>query len=117
MSRKKKESLEEVLITSWHGTPVLKADERRLFLGTFYERVITFATEEDFKKNLVDEKVMKSFKDERAKELLINSRYVSKLSKYLNLANKHGLKYKVVSRKKECTDIILVVASQKAIRK
>jgi len=48
--------------------------------------------------------------------LLINSKYVKELSKYINIAQDKGLNYRVVSRKEGSTDVILVIASSKAIQ-
>ena len=117
MKKKSKESLNDVLVRSYHGVPVLKADEKRVFLGTFHERVIEYITEEELGNRDFSQRIKEALNNKKAKELLINSRYVSEMSKYLTIASKKGLKFKVVARKKESTDVVLVIASDKSVRK
>ncbi|MFP4456771.1 MAG: DUF1694 domain-containing protein [Clostridia bacterium] len=117
MSKEKnKDSLEEVLINAYHGTPVIKPDEYRKFLGTFEERIIGFLLVDDLKDCEKHKEIEALMNDDKAEMLLINSKFVKELSNFINIANNKGLKYRVVSRKEGSTDVVLVIASNKALQ-
>lgn len=111
-----KNSLEETLKRAYHGTPVIKPDEYRRFLGTFEERVMLFLLKEELNDDDKLQKVKEYMDYDQAEVLLINSKYVQELSEYINIAKDKGLSYRVVSRKEGSTDVILVIASSKAIQ-
>ncbi len=111
-----KNSLEETLKRAYHGTPIIKPEEYRKFLGTFEERVLLFLLKEELRDDDKLQKVEEYMDYDRAQLLLINSKYVKELSGYINMAKNKGLNYRVVSRKEGSTDVILVIASNKAIQ-
>jgi len=111
-----KNSLEDTLKRAYHGAPVIKPDEHKKFLGTFEERVILSLLEDELNDSDKLEKIDEYMDCNQAEVLLINSKYVQELSKYINMAKDKGLSYRVVSRKEGSTDVILVIASSKAIQ-
>lgn len=115
MEKENKDILEETLMKSYHGTPQIKPEEQKKYLGTFKERVIFFLVKDELKNKDKYQKVDEALENPKADIILINSKYIKDLSCFLNVARKKGLKHRVVSRDEKSTEIVLVVASNKAI--
>lgn len=116
-NEKDKDSLlEDTLAKAYHGTPMIKPDEQNRYLGTFKERVIVFLLKEELEDLEKLQEVEKFMNNTQADIILINSKYIKELSKYIKIAEGKGLNYRVVSRKEGSTDVILVIASNKALR-
>lgn len=112
----KKDSLKETLVHAYHGTPVLKAEEKKKYLGTFKERVIYTLTTAELKNIEKRRKARKMLSHKEAKVLLINSKYINDLADFVGYAHEKDIGFRIVSREKRDTDVVLVVASNKAVR-
>lgn len=113
-----KSLLENTLLQAYHGVPELKVDEKRKYLGTFAERVISYLTViESTKSKEMNPKITDAMNNEQAYVVLVKGNYIKKLGDYIAYAQDKNLKFKVVSRPDSNKDIILVVASKKAFQK
>ena len=94
---KKTNELEHAIQAGIHGTPQLRPDEKRRFLGFFRERVIQAVT---FKQILTAEgmQVMEeAMKDSRGVELVIHKRARTRAMPLVVQARKQGLDFTIVS--------------------
>ena len=117
-SKKQGEDLETTLSQAYHGVPELKIDEKRKYLGTFAERVISYLTSQeltDSKK--LNQKITDAMHNEQAHVVLVKGNYIKQLGGYIAYAQENKLKFKVISRPDSNKDIVLVVASKNAYKK
>ena len=111
-----KSLLESVLSQAYHGVPELKIDEKRKYLGTFAERVISYLTVSELTKK-INPKIINAMHNEQAYVVLVKGNYIKRLGDYIAYAQDNNLKFKVVSRPDSKSDIVLVVASKRALKK
>ncbi len=111
-------NLEDYLKQGIYGPKEIKPDEKRKFLGTFRERVIIALFVEQLYENGIYKEVEEEMKNSRGAKLLLNGAVPYRfLSKYVKLANTHGLPFTIVEKKDAETDIGLVLAYDHAINK
>ncbi|MFF2587836.1 YueI family protein [Peribacillus butanolivorans] len=115
MSRLK---VEDYLEQGMYGPKEIKPGERREFLGTLRERVIVVLKKPQvFELNVYPEieEMMKQFP---LSNLFLNGQMdYQYLGKYIKLANRHNIPYKIVLNKDHNSELGLVLAEKNAINK
>jgi uncharacterized protein YueI len=112
---KKSSELEKAVQAGVHGTPQLRPDERRRFLGFFRERVIQAVT---FKQFLTDEgfKVMEEvLSDPRGVELVIHQKARSRAMPLIAQARKEGLDFTIVSNPNLRGEVAVILVAKDAV--
>ncbi|MBM7615133.1 YueI family protein [Alkaliphilus hydrothermalis] len=111
------DDLKRVLDYALHGTPQLKADEKRKWLGEFRERVLMGIT---FQQALEDEAIRyveNALKDPMGEILIVNNRIPMKImTKYMQLAKRMNKEYKTMAT--NCIEAMgVVVVNRRAINR
>jgi uncharacterized protein YueI len=112
---KKSNELENAIQTGIHGTPQLRPDEKRRFLGFFRERVIQAVT---FKQVLTAKgmQVMEeAMKDSRGVELVIHKRARSQAMPLVVQARKQGLDFTIVSNPNLRGEVAVLLVARDAV--
>lgn len=112
---KKSSDLENAVRTGIHGTPQLRPDEKRRFLGFFRERVIQAVT---FKQILTTKgmQVMEeAMKDSRGVELVIHKRARSRAMPLVVQARKQGLDFTIVSNPNLRGEVAVLLVARDAV--
>lgn len=113
-----KHSVEDYLKQGIYGPKQLKPAERRLYLGTFRERVIIVLTKLQVGKDDVYNEVINLMEENSDAQLLLNGHMnYSFLSKYIKHATDIGLSYTVVTNADYNSEYGLVLAHNYAINK
>lgn len=111
-----KSDLERILIEGAFGTPELRAEERKHFLGELEERVLAHLTRHKIEGPGVDAKVAKAVADPRAKGVVIHADVpILASAKYRKLAEAHGLAVTMRDDPSYEGDVGLVVVSDEAV--
>lgn len=111
-----KSDLERILIEGAFGTPELRAEERKHFLGELEERVLAHLTRHKIEGPGVDSKVAKAVADPRAKGVVIHADVpILASAKYRKLAEAHGLAVTMRDDPSYEGDVGLVVVSDEAV--
>ncbi|MBM7693432.1 uncharacterized protein YueI [Peribacillus deserti] len=111
-----KENVDDYLQQGIYGHKELKPEEKRKFLGTFRERVITALYIGQVTEKKVYKEVAEAINQYPNSALLLNGEITySHISKYVKLANQQNIPYKVISNLENDTDIGLVLASKEAV--
>jgi uncharacterized protein YueI len=114
----KKPTVEEVLQQGIYGALETKPEERRKFLGTLRERIIVALYKTQVREPKVYPQVERYMKEYNKAQLFLNgSMDYGELSKYVKIAQKYKINYKIVTNKEHDTDIGLVLALENAIDK
>jgi uncharacterized protein YueI len=112
---KKTNELERTIQAGIHGTPQLRPDEQRRFLGFFRERVIQAVT---FKQIQTPEglKIMEeALGDSRGVELVIHERARTRAMPLIIQARKQGLDFTIVSNPDLRGDVAVILVAQDAV--
>ncbi|MDP4163264.1 MAG: YueI family protein [Bacillota bacterium] len=113
-----KQTVDEILQQGILGQKETKPEERRKFLGTLRERIIVALTQSQVRENGIYLEVEQEMKGNPGSHLLLNGHMsYNEVSKYVKIANKHQVKYTMVTNKEVNTDIGLVLAMDIAIDK
>lgn len=113
-----KPTAEDYIKQGIYGPKELRPDEKRLFLGTFRERVVIALTQHQVKRDEVVPEVDQLIKQNKEAQLLLNGHIdYSFLSKYVQRANEHGTSYMMVTNKDYNSKYGLVLANDHAIHK
>ncbi|WP_419880688.1 YueI family protein [Peribacillus sp. B-H-3] len=111
-------NVDEILHQGIHGKKEIKPDEKKKFLGTFRERVIVVLTQAQVRETKLYEEVAGFMNEHKDAKLLLNGKVdVSHLNKYITLASRYHIPYKIVINKEGETNLGLVLAKEYAIDK
>jgi uncharacterized protein YueI len=113
-----KTELERTALSSLHGPPELKKQEKRKYLGVFRENVMIRLSMQQVKEPGVYPEVLQSLRDKRSAVLIANGMIDTAITKkYQALARKTGKSYKVVAGDEYDPDAGIVVASRDAVNR
>lgn len=105
------------MLTGIHGTPQLRPEEKRQFIGEFAERVLASLTKQQVENEAVDRAVAQAAADPRARLIVIHGDVSSDAaSKYRQLAEAHGLESTRRFDPSFTGDVGLVVVSDRAVK-
>lgn len=111
-----KNELERTLLTGLHGTPSIKADEKRDYLGVFREQVMGILLTPQVKEPAIYPEVALLMKDKRATGMILNGNInPSLIKKYSDLAVAAVLPVKTVTGPEYNPATGLVIASNTAV--
>ncbi|HYF75563.1 MAG TPA: YueI family protein [Symbiobacteriaceae bacterium] len=112
-----KSPLERTLLTGIHGTPQLRREEKRHFIGEFAERVLVSLTKQQVETEAIDRAVAQAAADPRARLIVIHGDVSSDAAvKYKQLAEAHGLESTRRFDPSFTGDVGLVVVSDRAVK-
>ncbi len=113
-----KHEVDEYLQQGIYGTKEIKPEERKKYLGTLRERVIAVLYQSQVLEEEVYPEITQLIKDHPKASLFLNGNMnYTHLSKYVELANRYKIRYKIVLNKDYNTDLGLVLAEETAINK
>ncbi|WP_175986622.1 YueI family protein [Bacillus sp. Marseille-Q1617] len=113
-----KPTIDDYLENGMYGQKQTKPDERRKFLGSLRERIVIALTQNQVREKKVYREVEASLKEHPGAKLLLNGNMnYDYLTKYIKLANQHGVSFSMVTNKESQTDIGLLLAYDHAINK
>lgn len=110
-----KSELEKTVAAGIHGTPQLKAAERRRHLGFFRERIIQAVTFDQIKTRAGIAGINSALKDARADELVIHNKARMAAINCIAEARKAGVDFTITSDPKLIGDIAVIVAAKTAV--
>lgn len=111
-----KPSVDDALKEGIYGLKEIKPEEKRKFLGTFRERVVIALKIGQVAQQKIYPQIEQTMKEYSAARLLLNGNIAyEQLLKYINLAKKNHIEYKLVTN--HDTEIGLVLAMNHAIDK
>lgn len=112
-----KSPLERTLLAGIQGTPELRREEKRQFIGEYAERVLASLTKQQVENQAVDRAVAQAAADPRARLIIIHGDVPSDAAaKYKQMAEAHGLESTVRFDPSFTGDVGLVVVSDRAVR-
>ncbi|MGE7878951.1 YueI family protein [Peribacillus muralis] len=115
MSRSK---VEDYLEQGIYGPKEIKPGERREFLGTLRERVVIVLKKSQVFETNVYPEIEQMMKRHSDANLLLNGQMdYQYLGKYIKLATRHDIPYKIVLNKDHNSELGLVLAEKDAINK
>ncbi|WP_353893150.1 YueI family protein [Proteinivorax hydrogeniformans] len=110
-----KDPLEQALLKG-QGISGLKADEKRVFLGQYRERVIIALSTDQVEHPGTYPEVNEAIKHPRASKLILNRHAdLDKASEYIELARKESIEFTTISSMQKDTHIGLIVAADNAV--
>jgi uncharacterized protein YueI len=113
-----KPNVDDILQQGIHGPKEFNPEERRQFLGTLRERIVVVLTQEQVRSKGIFPGIESFLKENPGAHLLFNGNIAySVISKYVKLAKKYNLSYKMVTNKEYDSEIGLVLAYYHAIDK
>lgn len=113
-----KPTVDDYLQQGIYGPKELKPEEKRLYLGTYRERVIIVLTQLQVSEENVYKEVEQSMQKNRQAHLFLNGHMnYSFLSKYIQKANELSITYTVVTNKDYNSKYGLVFAHDYAVNK
>lgn len=113
-----KQNVDDYLQQGIHGAKEIKPDERRRFLGTIRERVVVVLTKAEVRREQIEPEFMQLLKDNSSAQIFLNGNMnYTYYSKYIALAEKMNVAYKVVTNKEHDSEYGLVLAYDYAIDK
>ncbi|MBP3039625.1 YueI family protein [Bacillaceae bacterium Marseille-Q3522] len=111
-------NLDDYLQQGIHGKKELNPEERRKFLGTLRERIVLALMQEQVYEKGVYSEVESAFREHPKAHLLLNGHIdYEALSKYIKIANKYHIAYKIVTDQDHNSEIGLVITYDEAIDK
>ena len=113
-----KHEVEEYLQQGIYGKKEIKPEERKKYLGTLRERVIAVLYQSQVLEEKAYPEITELMKEHPKAFLFLNGNMnYTHLSKYVELANRYKVRYKIVLNKDYNTDLGLVFAEEAAINK
>lgn len=113
-----KPTVDDYIKQGIYGPKEIKPEEKRLYLGTFRERVLIALTKRQVGQNEVNQEVEHLMQENREAHLFLNGHMnYSFLSKYIQKANAYGISYTMVTNKEYNSEYGLVFAKDYAIHK
>ncbi|WZL73620.1 YueI family protein [Clostridiaceae bacterium 35-E11] len=111
-----KNELEKYVEYGVSGTPELKRDEKRHWLGEFRERVVFALTYDQIYRKEAVKIVEEKCKDNRVDKIIVSNKVNQTISgKYMDVAHTYHKDYKTIDLQEEKGEIALVLASQDAV--
>lgn len=111
-----KNDVDEYLKQGIYGMKEIKPEERKKYLGTLRERVIAVLYQSQVLEKEVYPELVQRIKDHPKACLFLNGNMTDAyLSKYIELAALHKIRYKIVFNKDYNTELGLVLAEETAI--
>lgn len=111
-----KNNVDQYLKQGIYGMKEIKPDERKKFLGTLRERVVAVLYQSQVSENVIYPEIVQLIKKHPKACLFLNGNMTDVyLSKYVELATLHKIRYKIVFNKDYNTDLGLVLAEDTAI--
>lgn len=108
--------LKRALQVGMYGTPELKREEKKIYLGCFRERILKALTKKQVMEPGVYKEILDAIRDKRAKRLVISSAVqLTFAMDYINLAKNNGVEFTLVNGDDYSGDIGLVVVSDTAV--
>jgi len=114
-SSKKSSELEKTVRTGIHGTPQLRPDEKRRFLGFFRERVIQAVTFDQMRSSAGLKVMTEVLGDPRGVELVIHKRARVHAMPLIVEARKKGLDFTIVSNPKLVGEVAVQLVAKDAV--
>ncbi|MGF7534036.1 DUF1694 domain-containing protein [Bacillus mexicanus] len=112
------EKMDLYLQQGMYGTLETKPDERHLFLGSLRERVLLALTKGQVLRSKPYEEVDRIIKSSKNITLLINGKLqYQSYSSYIQMANRNGIHFKIVSDLQFHTPLGLVIAADIAVNR
>ncbi len=111
----KKSELEKTINTGIHGTPQLRPDEKRRFLGFFRERVIQAATFEQIRTAQGLQVMRDALLDTRGVELVVHNNARAVAMPLIVQARKQGLDFTIVSNPTLRGEVAVLLAARDAV--
>jgi len=116
MRNEDKSELEKKVLEGVYGEPELKKEEKNRYLGQFKERVIDYLTDDEINKEESYNKIEEAVKSPQADKVIINRDVdMNYAQSYIKLARNNDLKFKRIDSPDLKGDIVLVVASDRAL--
>ncbi|SFB23434.1 Uncharacterized protein YueI [Bacillus sp. cl95] len=113
-----KQNVDEILQQGIHGPKEINPDERRKYLGTIRERIVAVLTKAQVYEKGTYTEIETLMKENGGAQVLLNGNMgYNNLAKYVKLAKKYKLPYKMVTNQEHDSDIGLVLAYDHAIDK
>lgn len=113
-----KQNVDEILQQGIHGPKEINPDERRKYLGTIRERIVAVLTKAQVYEKGIYTEIETLMKENSGAQVLLNGNMgYNNLAKYVKLAKKYNLVYKMVTNQEHDSDIGLVLAYEHAIDK
>jgi uncharacterized protein YueI len=113
-----KHEVDEYLQQGIYGKKEIKPEERKKYLGTLRERVIAVLYQSQVLEEEVYPEIIELMKGHPKAFLFLNGNMnYTHLSKYVEVANRYKVHYKLVLNKDYNTDLGLVFAEETAINK
>lgn len=114
-NNQKKSELERTLSVGRHGSPELRREEKRRFLGFFRERVLQAVTFDQLRNSVGKNAMEEAVRDSRADELVIHSKAASSGMPLIQLAQRQGLDFTLTSNPDFRGSTAAVVVSASAV--
>ncbi len=114
-SSKKSSELEKTVRTGIHGTPQLRPDEKRRFLGFFRERVIQAVTFDQLRNRDGLQVMTSALKDPRGVELVIHKKARAQAMPLIVDARKTGLDFTIVSNPNLVGSVAVLLVAKDAV--
>ena len=96
-NNQKKAELERTVSAGMQGSPQLRREEKRRFLGFFRERVLQAVTFEQLRSSVGKNAMEEAIRDDRADELVIHSKASSQTMPFIKQAQQKGLDFTLTS--------------------
>lgn len=112
---RKGDDLEKAVFVGVHGTPELRPDEKRRFLGFFRERVIEAVTVQQIRTKEGLQAMKKALQDPRGVELVIHQDVRSAAMPLILEAQKKGLDFTIVGDPNFIGDVAVLLAAKDAV--
>lgn len=110
------DDVQQTLIIGINGPPILKEEERNLYLGEFKERVLFSLTKNEVAQKVTNKKVEAAMEDPRSSTVIVHNQIPYRhYQKYRILAEAHNLEFTVRYDPDFKGDLGLVVVSDNAI--
>ncbi|HHT69213.1 MAG TPA: YueI family protein [Firmicutes bacterium] len=112
---KRSNELEKAVHVGIHGTPQLRPDEKRRYLGFFRERVIQAVTFEQIQTAEGMKVMEEALGDSRGVELVIHKRARTRAMPLVVQARKQGLDFTIVSNPNLQGDVAVLLVARDAV--
>ncbi|NLL48167.1 MAG: YueI family protein [Firmicutes bacterium] len=112
---KRTNELENAIQAGIHGTPQLRPDEKRRYLGFFRERVIQAVTFQQILTPQGMQVMEEAMKDVRGVELVIHKRARTRAMPLIVQARKQGLDFTIVSNPNLKGEVAVLLVARDAV--
>lgn len=109
------DDLSKALTAGIHGTPELRADEKRRYLGFFRERVIQAVTFNQIRSKEGLGVMLEALKDQRGVELVIHQNVRGAAMPLIVQAQRKGLDFTIVSNPNFVGEVAVVLVAKDAV--